>query len=207
MSGSGRLRTIASHMVALALLLPALPVMAHENDQSFELVFVQDPLATTFRDTFGDARSGGRSHHGTDLFAPKMTPVFAAADGVVTIMRWGELAGDWIAIEHLDGWETWYMHLNDDVPATDGRWGSENFTFAPGLAEGSVVLAGDLIAWVGDSGNAEGSSPHTHFELHHDGRVVNPFPFLADSYDRALAAIPIEFYLLAESPELLSVVE
>lgn len=150
------------------------------------LVFPQDPEITHFDDTWGDARSGGRRHKGTDLMAPKLTPVYAAADGVVSIMRKSALSGYWIGIEHAGGVESWYMHLNNDDPGTDNGLADLDHVYAPGIELGSFVSAGQLIGYVGDSGNAEYSGSHTHFELRIDGRAVDPYPLLAPAHERAL---------------------
>ena len=89
-----------------------------------------------------------------------------------------EQGGDCCALElrHDDGYESWYIHLNNDTPGTDDGLG---WGFAPGIEQGVHVRAGQLIAYVGDSGNAESSGSHLHFELHNpDGDVVNPFTHL-----------------------------
>jgi len=179
-----RLMVVVGSVFALAP--SALPAA---GSPSFDLVFPQDAVATTFTSSFGAARSGGRSHHGNDLMAPKMSPVYAAADGVVTIIDEGPRSGRWIAIDHGDGWETWYMHLNNDTSGTDDAAADWTSTVAPGVFEGAEVEAGRLIAWVGDSGNAEPSSPHTHFELHHAGAAVDPYPYLADAYVTSLREV------------------
>lgn len=150
------------------------------------LVFPQDPTVTTFDDTWGHARSSGRRHKGTDLMAPKMSPVYAVADGVITLMRSGGSAGRWLALEHAGGMESWYMHLNNDTPGTDDGRADSMYTYAPGLSVGDFVAAGQLIGYVGDSGNAEGSGAHTHFELHVDGRPVDPYEVMAIAHERAL---------------------
>ena len=131
-----------------------------------------------FWDTFWAARSHG-IHHGQDLMAAKMTPVVAAATGTVRSVNWSSRANDLnpercctLAIRHDDGWETWYIHLNNDTPGTDdGKgWG-----IADGILPGTRVQAGQLVGWVGDSGNAESTPPHLHFELRDAfGTVVNP---------------------------------
>lgn len=205
MPGRNRFGSIVA-TATLVVLVSAGPAHAHD-DAEFALFFPQDPLQTHFFDSFGDARSGGRRHHGTDLMAPKHTPVYAVADGVVTTLKTGGLSGWWIAIEHAGGWESWYMHLNDDTPGTDDGRAEPGQVFAPGIEVGSRVVAGQLIGFVGDSGNAEGSGAHTHFELHHDGSVVNPYPYLAGAYERALAAVPIHTYLAMISAELVDIVE
>jgi len=78
---------------------------------------------------------------------------------------------------HDGGWETWYIHLNNDTPGTDDGLG---WGVADGIVPGVEVQAGQLIGWVGDSGNAEGTIPHLHWEVHVDGVVVSPTPH-ADS--------------------------
>lgn len=148
-----------------------------------ELVFPQDG-ETRFDNTWGAARPGGRRHQGTDLMADKMTPVLAAADGVVIFVGESPRAGRNIRIEHAGGWETWYLHLNNDNPGTDDGKADWSLSFAEGIEEGVEVRAGQVIAYVGDSGNAEASGSHTHFELHSPSGRVNPYPFLEPAYAR-----------------------
>ena len=148
------------------------------STETYPLIF---PIVgdTYYSDTFGAGRSGGRTHEGIDImgYGWKGIPIVAAHDGVIERTTassgraccaiWGLSAGD--------GWETWYIHMNNDTPGTDdGKgWG-----FAPGLEVGTRVEAGQLIGWVGDSGNAESVAPHLHFELHKNGAVVNAYPSL-----------------------------
>ncbi len=138
-------------------------------------------------DTFGAPRSGNRRHKGTDVFAPKGTPVVAVADGVVTTVGVGALAGNYIVVTHDDGWRSYYIHLNNDTPGTDDGLG---YVDADGIFVGARVVAGQLLNWVGDSGNAEETPPHVHFELHRpDGAVLNPFPHLLASEGKAVPLI------------------
>ncbi|MDX1691302.1 MAG: peptidoglycan-binding protein [Acidimicrobiia bacterium] len=151
--------------------------------------------------TFAAARDGFWSnrygkyvgpHHAADIMAPKMTPVYAAADGVVERVNWSRNPSDLnrrsccsMIIEHDDGWESWYIHLNNDTPGTDDRQG---WGIADGVVPGARVTAGQLVGWVGDSGNAEGTAPHLHFELRDpDGVWVNPH----DSLKAALNGTPV----------------
>ena len=125
----------------------------------------------SWQDTFLASRGGGtRRHRGQDILAPKMTPVVAAFDGTVRPrVRNGHylltLVGD-------HGWSAEYMHLNNDTPGTDDGQGGEMYAFAPGIYPGARVVAGQLLGWVGDSGNAEGTVPHLHFELVHQATGV-----------------------------------
>ncbi|MCL1595089.1 MAG: peptidoglycan-binding protein [Actinomycetia bacterium] len=134
-----------------------------------------------FSDTFWAGRSHG-FHEGQDVLADKMTPVVAVADGVVRLVNWttdDAMNPDRccsLVIEHDDGWESWYIHLDNDTTGTDdGRgWGIKR-AITPGVR----VKAGQHIAWVGDSGNAENVAPQLHFELHDpSGTVVNPYKAL-----------------------------
>ncbi len=141
----------------------------------------------SYTDTFGALRGGGRTHEGTDIMADKMTPVVAVADGVIGGQAedgtwyegWFHGEGDCCAFEmlHDDGWRSTYIHLNNDTPGTDDGLG---WGFAEGIGPGVRVEAGQIVGWVGDSGNAEACDcPHVHFELHAPGDVlVNPYPSL-----------------------------
>ena len=127
---------------------------------------------------FGAPRDGGRrSHMGNDLMAPKMAPIVAAADGFVERISFGgELSGTSLRIRHDDGWSTHYVHLNNDFYGTDNGLGKG---IRPGLRVGDRVQRGEVIGWVGDSGNAEGTVPHLHFELRNPaGTAVDPEPSL-----------------------------
>jgi hypothetical protein len=128
-----------------------------------------------YTNTFGAPRSAGRVHHGVDIMAEKMVPVVAVADGTVGWIN-NTVGGNCcsMALEHDDGWESWYVHLNNDnVPLDDGQ----GYGFAPGIERGVHVTAGQLIGWVGDSGNAEWTGSHLHFEIHEPGGVVvDPTP-------------------------------
>ena len=176
-----------------ATLLPALPAQGHQDlTPTFEVKFPQEPDKTNFVDSWGDTRSDGRRHKGSDLMALKMTEVYAIADGVVGTMKSSPLAGRYLTIEHADGWDSYYIHLNNDNLGTDDGRGDWSLTVAPGIEVGAEVEAGQLIGWVGDSGNAESSGSHTHVELLHDGVNVNPYHILKAAYDRDLAKLESE---------------
>ena len=129
----------------------------------------------TYRDTFHASRGGGE-HHAQDLMAPKMTKVLAAASGTVRYVNFSGNNCCSLVIEHDDGWETWYIHLNNDTPGTDDGIG---YGIVAGIERGTHVAAGQHIGWVGDSGNAEWTAPHLHFELYDPEDVlVNPYQTL-----------------------------
>ncbi len=129
----------------------------------------------TFGSGFGAPRDGGaRRHMGVDLMAPKMTPVVAVADGTVNWIRQEAGRCCYLSIEHDDGWESWYIHLNNDRYGTDDGQGKGVRT---DLRVGDRVMAGEVIGWIGDSGNAETTPPHLHFELHMpNGEPIDPVP-------------------------------
>lgn len=107
---------------------------------------------------WGFPRSGGRFHQGNDLFAPRGTEIRAPVSGVVDLKS-GTIGGLQFWMEGDDG--NLYIGTHLDAFGAGGR-----------------VQAGEVIGYVGDSGNAIGSSPHLHFEIHVSGSPVNPYPTL-----------------------------
>ena len=131
----------------------------------------------SYTSTFGAPRSGGRTHAGEDIFAEKMTPVVAAVPGTVSWIRNG-IGTDCclLRIRHDDGWSSLYLHLNNDTPGTDDGLG---YGIAEGIDLGVRVEAGTVIGFVGDSGNAEDTPSHLHFELSdQSGNEIDPYPYL-----------------------------
>jgi len=126
---------------------------------------------------FWACRDGcARTHHAIDIMTDKMTEIYAVADGTVT---WLGTRCCSVFLTHDDGWETWYIHLNNDTEGTDDGLG---WGIAPGIEIGTHVQAGQLIGWVGDSGNAEDTAPHLHFELYDPADVVvNPYRSLREA--------------------------
>lgn len=181
---------VAAASVGVGVVLPAQPARAQANVPPFELTFPQEPAQTNFSDTFGAYRSGGRSHKGTDLLAPRMTEVYAVAAGKVRYVGINNLSGRNVKIDHGYGWETYYLHLNNDNPGTDDGSAPWTLTVAPGVEEGMRVEAGQLIGWVGDSGNAEWTTSHTHFELRLNGTALNAYSVLREAYERDYESPP-----------------
>jgi hypothetical protein len=140
---------------------------------------------TSYSDTFLACRSGcTRQHLGQDLMGPKMSPLVAAFTGVVSSIKRETTVGDgnYITLRGDNGWSANYLHVNNDMPGTDDGKGTVMWAIAPGLREGTHVFAGQLLGWRGDSGNAESTGPHLHFELRKGGDwsgvVYNAFPSL-----------------------------
>jgi hypothetical protein len=166
-------RSLVLSLALIASLFPANTAQAAEFDPN-DIVFpVQGEVY--YSDTYDAPRDGGaRQHNATDImtYGVKGVPVVAAADGVVDWMSSSCCA---LSLDHGNGWETWYIHLDNDTPGTDDGQG---WGIADGLVKGTAVEAGQLIGWVGDSGNAEWTAPHLHFEIKKDGVPLNPYPYL-----------------------------
>ena len=132
------------------------------------------PVVGTVRwsDTFLAARGGGtRKHLGQDLVGAKRSPLVAAFDGRVVLRREQASAGYYLSLQAArpdDQGRRWvvnYMHLDNDSPGTDDGRGGPERAYAPGVVEGATVRRGQLLGWLGDSGNAEETVPHLHVEL------------------------------------------
>jgi murein DD-endopeptidase MepM/ murein hydrolase activator NlpD len=114
--------------------------------------------------SWGDPRDGGRrKHKGIDIFAPKGTAIVAVANGIVTYIGEQPKGGNCLWLSTDDGASFYYAHLD--------RW-------APGLFEGMEVRSGDLLGYVGNTGNARTTPPHLHFAVNENDEMVNPYPIL-----------------------------
>jgi murein DD-endopeptidase MepM/ murein hydrolase activator NlpD len=118
----------------------------------------------SWSDTYLAPRSGGRKHEGQDLMGNKMLKLLAVCDGTVIELR-HQSGGNSLYLKGDDGWYYCYLHINNDDPGTDNAANQFKFAFAPGLAIGKRVLKGELVAYLGDSGNAEATGAHLHFEI------------------------------------------
>jgi peptidoglycan LD-endopeptidase LytH len=129
----------------------------------------------SYVDDYGDPRPQGR-HQGNDLMAAKRTPVVAVANGVVTLQHSNR--GGYMLYLRNARHEWLYIHLNNDIRGNDGR-GGRRTAYARGLRSGMRVKQGQEIAYVGNSGDAEGGPSHLHFEEHSaGGRPHDPYPHL-----------------------------
>jgi LysM repeat protein len=115
-------------------------------------------INSSYFNDWGFPRSGGRFHEGIDLFAARGTPVYAPVSGHVE-RRIGSLGGNQVNLSGDD--QILYIGSHLDKFGKQGR-----------------VVAGDIIGYVGNSGNAERTSPHLHFGMYLNGVVINPFPSL-----------------------------
>ncbi|WP_227681889.1 M23 family metallopeptidase [Psychrobacter glacincola] len=113
-------------------------------------------------DTWGAARSQGRSHEGIDIFAARGTPIRATTQGIVSKVGENTLGGRVVVVVGPGGAGHYYAHLEDYADISPNDW----------------VNAGDIIGCVGDSGNAKGTPPHVHCGIYISGSAVNPYPLL-----------------------------
>jgi murein DD-endopeptidase MepM/ murein hydrolase activator NlpD len=128
--------------------------------------------SSSFTDTFGAPRASIVSgwHHGEDIFAPLGAPILAVADGTVFSVGWNNVGGYRFWLRDRAGNEFYYAHLS---------------AYSPAAVNGTEVKAGTVIGFVGNTGDAETTPPHLHFEIHpvgllwqgYDG-AVRPYPYL-----------------------------
>ena len=136
--------------------------------------------AATYTDDFGDPRGQG-AHEGNDMLAPRRALVLAAEAGTVKFHTTSSRAGCMLYLNGKSGTEYLYIHLNNDLTDTNDNQGScvPGTAYVKGLKSGAKVAAGEVIAYVGDSGDADGIHPHLHFEVHpNGGAATSPFPYL-----------------------------
>jgi murein DD-endopeptidase MepM/ murein hydrolase activator NlpD len=124
----------------------------------------------SYTDTFGSPRADVGWHHGDDIFAPLGAPVLAVANGTVFSVGWNDLGGNRLWLKDSQGNEFYYAHLS---------------AYSPLAANGARVKAGDVLGFVGNTGDAITTPYHLHFEIHpvsllfkgYDG-VVDPTGYL-----------------------------
>lgn len=123
----------------------------------------------SYTNSWGAPRMEGtvyyHTHQGTDIFALKGTSVVAVVDGVIERAGTDTLGGIKLWVRSpTDGWSYYYAHLSG---------------FAPGISSGVRVRKGDVVGYIGNTGNAQGTPPHLHFETHlPDTNATNPYPIL-----------------------------
>lgn len=119
---------------------------------------------------FGDPRdAGARTHEGQDIIAPRGTPIISPTEAVVTRTGKGGSAGIYVYTANPGGETFRYMHLDK---------------IADGIKEGTELKAGDLIGYVGNTGNAQGGVTHLHFEIRDGREALDPYPRMTGSLTR-----------------------
>lgn len=118
-----------------------------------------------YGDTWHAPRGGGRVHEGVDIIAATGNLLYAVADGIISTQYWdqpGLRSGNGLKLTAADGTYFVYLHMSG---------------FAPGIARGTRVKAGDVIGFVGNTGSS--ATPHLHFEIHPGGGgAINPYPYV-----------------------------
>jgi murein DD-endopeptidase MepM/ murein hydrolase activator NlpD len=164
--------TLTAVILAATPLLPRYSPFAQAPLPEKLMVPVEGVEARQLADTYGDARGSMGKHEAIDIPAPKGTPVLAVADGHVAKLFLSKPGG--ITIYQFDRSGTvayYYAHLE---------------RYAPGLDEGDKVKRGEVIGYVGTTGNAPPAAPHLHFAVFMlgpakrwwEGTAVNPYPLL-----------------------------
>jgi murein DD-endopeptidase MepM/ murein hydrolase activator NlpD len=128
---------------------------------------VDDVTKREIADTWGAPRSGGRSHEGQDIFAPKGTKILSATNGYVYRIGENNLGGQTVSVISSGGRIYYYAHLDE---------------YAPGLNVGDPVTTRTVLGFVGTTGNARGTPPHLHFGVYTFGfgNAINPLPLITD---------------------------
>jgi murein DD-endopeptidase MepM/ murein hydrolase activator NlpD len=154
----------------------------HKNEPTAATFDIGLPISGLRRenilDTFDQKRDGGKSHEAADIMAPRGTPIFAVASGTIRKLFLSKPGGH--TIYQFDAGEIYcyyYAHLD---------------RYATGLTEGKSVQRGELIGYVGSSGNADPRAPHLHFAIFQlgpdkhwwKGTAINPFPQLKQALQK-----------------------
>ena len=127
------------------------------------------------------ARAGVGWHHGEDIFAPLGAPLLAVADGTIFSVGWNDRGGYRLWLRDRQGNQFYYAHLS---------------AFSPLAVDGNEVKAGDVIGFVGNTGDAQSTPYHLHFEIH-------PVGLLPIGYDGVVNAVPVPERLAAAPGRLL----
>jgi murein DD-endopeptidase MepM/ murein hydrolase activator NlpD len=156
------LSSIVACSGALDWSIAALRLALEEPPQSLPSP-IDGPRPIALRDSWGATRSGGRKHEGIDIFARKGTPVLSTTRGLVFRVGQNSLGGNVVWIFGPGRQMHYYAHLD--------RFGE--------VETGDLVKPGDVIGYVGNTGNAHGTPPHLHYGLYAPSRgAINPFPLL-----------------------------
>src|SRR5206468_6266523 len=139
-------------------------------------------------DDFGASR-GNSVHQGNDLMAAKKSAAVAAEAGTVKYWTTSRAAGCMLYLYGESGTIYYYIHLNNDLTAKNDNRGKCVRGVAYTVKNGARVAAGQQVAYVGDSGDANGGASHLHFEVHPGGgHAVSPYPYLQKAYKLLFSA-------------------
>ena len=158
----------------------------------------------TFSNDFTSPRGNGQ-HNATDIIAPKGRHIVAAVAGTVTYAPVNQPSyGYMVQIKDIHGFQYDYIHMNNDTPGTDDGQGTAFTAYAPDIYQGATVVQGQVLGYVGDSGNAENTVSHLHFEITDVDGVskVNPYPYLLEARHLDAPAIypPVRNEILPYGP-------
>ncbi len=131
---------------------------------------------SSYSNDYTAPRSNGL-HRATDIIARKGQRIVAATSGTISYVAYPQPSwGYAVFITDDDGYSYNYLHLNNDVPGTDNGKGGGMHAYAVDMMSGNRVVRGQHIGWIGDSGNAENTVPHLHFEIvAPDDTILNPY--------------------------------
>lgn len=180
---------MTKYLVVAVFALFGFPLWA-KAETVVDIAFPVQGANVSFSDTYDAPRSGGRIHHATDIMGEKMMPLLAAVDGVILFAPTVEPSyGYMIMLGGDDGNQYNYVHINNDTPGTDDGLGGVEYAYAPGIEKGVRVTRGQHIAYLGDSGNAEWTADHLHFEiLDANDEPINPYASLVAAQERLVNA-------------------
>ena len=148
------------------------------NDTPIHAIWFPVEGPVSYSNDFDGVRGGDTRHDATDIMAKKLQHIVAPASGTVTRMKVadGGNGGNQLYLTGDDGWRYFFAHINNDTPGTDDGANPPEWRFASDITVGVHVDAGRFLAYVGDSGNAEDTGSHAHFEMTTpDGKIANPY--------------------------------
>ena len=185
-------RTTARGVLCLAGLGLAVGTAAASTSAGAPRAHIIFPVVgdVQYTDEFGVTRAGG-PHQGNDIVAAKKSPAVAAEAGHVKYWTTSARAGCMLYLYGQSGTTYLYIHLNNDLtPGNDNRGKCvKGVSYA--VANGARVVAGQQIAYIGDSGDANGGHAHLHFEVHpRGGKATDPYPFLQTALKLLFASKP-----------------
>jgi hypothetical protein len=172
--------TAGGFLLTLALALAAVAAAAPVGTVPKHIVFPVIGPAQYFAGDFGAPRPQG-PHQGNDIMSARHALAVAAEPGSVEFETGSGRAGCMLRLHGRSGTDYVYIHLNNDLGPTNDNKGNcvQGVAFARGLKDGAKVAAGQLVGYVGDSGDADGLQPHLHFEVRPSGgAAVDPYATL-----------------------------